>query len=123
MFGQLLAVTLHSIACSYEATLRLEMALKYYQREANVLSTTLSPCHLNRARLLHNMAKIAMQAVDSMGEYLLLDQALPWLEEAAEIYNINEGRAVNHELLNLESSIEEIRKRMRRKKQMPIAGA
>mmetsp|Transcript_25745 Transcript_25745/g.54409 ORF Transcript_25745/g.54409 Transcript_25745/m.54409 type:complete len:682 (-) Transcript_25745:42-2087(-) len=114
--GQLLAVTFHSIAWSYEASYKLEKALKYYEQTLSVLDTAL-PCHLNRARLLHRMAKIAMQAVDSKGDYVLLDQALTWLEEAAEIYNHNEGKAPI-EVLHLESSIEETRKRLRRKAQM-----
>mmetsp|Transcript_2545 Transcript_2545/g.5667 ORF Transcript_2545/g.5667 Transcript_2545/m.5667 type:complete len:690 (-) Transcript_2545:113-2182(-) len=115
VFGQLLAVTLHSVACSYEATLQLEKALKYYQKEASVIRTTLSPCNSSRAQLLHHMACIAMQAVDSKGEYLLLDQSLTWLEEAAEIY---EGKAFNHEeIIHIQSSIEETQKRMRRKAQ------
>ena len=115
VFGQLLAVTFHSIGCSYEATFRLDKALKYYKREFSVLNTTLPPCHLSRARLLHHMAKIAMQAVDSKGEFVLLEQAAYWLEEAAEIYDHNDGEDLLYEeLLHLDASIEDTRLRMER---------
>ena len=110
VYGELLGVTLHSIACSYEATFRIDKALKYYQREVN-LRATLSPYHVNIARLLHHMAQIAMQAVDCNGDYLYLDQASNWLEEAAEIIcEQNEGNSA--ELQQLESSIEDTRNRI-----------
>ena len=89
---------------------RKEKALKYYQREVN-LRATLSPYHVNIARLLHHMAQIAMQAVDCNGDYLYLDQASNWLEEAAEIIcEQNEGNSA--ELQQLESSIEDTRNRI-----------
>mmetsp|Transcript_18072 Transcript_18072/g.39051 ORF Transcript_18072/g.39051 Transcript_18072/m.39051 type:complete len:701 (-) Transcript_18072:54-2156(-) len=114
VFGELLAATFHSIACSYDATFRLDKALKYYQREVNVLIGTLSPYHVSVARILHHMAKIAIQSVDCKGEYMYLDQTVNWLEEAAEIYHNNKGKVYNHELLHLESSLEETRKRIKR---------
>jgi len=111
VFGHLLAVTLHSIACCYEAMMRLDKALKYYQREVNIMA----PCHLHRAQLLHHMATIAMKAVDSNGDYVLLDQAADWLEEAAAIYYNNESKSFDNDLLlHLEASIEETRRRMKR---------
>ena len=59
------------------------------------------------------MAQIAMQAVDCNGDYLYLDQASNWLEEAAEIIcEQNEGSIRCAELQQLESSIEDSRNRI-----------
>ena len=60
------------------------------------------------------MAQIAMQAVDCNGDYLYLDQASNWLEEgAAEILcEQNEGNKCA-ELHQLETSIEDLRNRIR----------
>ncbi|KAL7543667.1 hypothetical protein ACHAXR_013495 [Thalassiosira sp. AJA248-18] len=109
VFGQLHAVTLHSIACSYEAIFRLGKALRYYQKLVSALSITPSPHHLNRARLLHHMAEIAIQVVDSTGEHVLLDESADWLEEAAEI-----NGKFDSELLY--ESIKETTKRIKRRR-------
>ena len=56
------------------------------------------------------MGDLAMQIVDNDGEYMCLEQAADWLEDAAEIFYDN-GQTVLH----LEASIEETRLRMIRK--------
>lgn len=112
VFGQLLAKCLHLIAVSYEETFRLNKALKYYEREVNVLNDT-SPNSLDKASLLQHMAKIAMQAVDNNGEYRMLDEAANWLEEAADIYH--QHGHVDSELPHLETFIDGARYRMKQR--------
>lgn len=114
-FGELLAATYHCIATSQEALFRLGKALKYYQREADILRETLPHNNLGLARLLHHMAKSACKAVNDEGEYTHLDEANGWLSQASEIYYCNEGQLLDNELLHLESSIEDVRRRMNRK--------
>ena len=120
VFGRLLALTLHLVAVSYQATFRLDKAFKYYQREVNVLNSTLPPYHLDKARLLHLMAKLAMTTVDNNGDFMMLEETADWLREAAAIYHNNEGKCPRDELPYLEADIEETRKRIRRKKQQLI---
>ncbi|KAL7545522.1 hypothetical protein ACHAWF_008871 [Thalassiosira exigua] len=111
--GQLLAATLCFIAQSHEATCKMDKALKYYGKAVNLMSPKTSLC-LDRARILHHMAKIAVQ-VDWDGRYLPLDQTMSWLEEAAESYFANQEHVCDHELSHLEEFIEDTRTRMKRK--------
>jgi len=99
---------LNSIASSYAATSRLDKALKYHEKEVS-LRCKLTPYHICVARLYLHMSKIAMRAVDSNGEYL--DKVDTWLVKADEVYCHQEGLVSDSELMNLESTMEEHRRR------------
>ncbi|KAL3790344.1 hypothetical protein HJC23_002730 [Cyclotella cryptica] len=108
-----LALTLHCIATSNEAIFKLEKAVQYYEEELRILEKTLHPYHLDIAKLLHHMAKVTMNAVDSKGNYIMLNESIRWLEKATEVYrHHNESNAFHNELRCLYASLRELRKRV-----------
>lgn len=107
-----LAITYHYIAESNEALFKLDKAIKYYREELRVLETTLHPYHLDIAKLLHHMAMVTMNAVDSDGNYLMLNECIGWLEEATEVYSHhNESNQFDEEIHCVQVSIQELQRR------------
>ncbi|KAL3774473.1 hypothetical protein ACHAWO_007622 [Cyclotella atomus] len=107
-----LALVFHCIATSYEGSFKLEKAIHYYNEELFVLKTCLHPYHLDIAKLLHHMAMVTMNIVDNDGNYLMLQESIEWLEEAAGIYqHHNQSNAFHKEMQYLNSSIQKLRSR------------
>lgn len=107
-----LGFTLHCIASAYEGAFKLDKAIKYYREELLVLRTSLHPYHLDIAKLLHHMAMLVMNKVDSNGDYLMLNDCIEWLEESANIYQHHHtSNMFYEEVIHLKSCILQLRKR------------
>lgn len=107
-----LALTYHHIAASYEASFRLEKSVKYYNQELSVLRAALHPYHLDIAKLLHHMATVTMNIVDNEGYYLMLNESIGWLKDAADIYqHHNESNEFEKELSHLTALFQRLQRR------------
>ena len=112
-----MAATFQYIAFSHESSFKLDKAMKYYEKEIHMLKSTLHHHHLDVARTLHHMASVAMHAVDNMGEYLMLDQTMAWLEEALTIFHHHSNDGGTKTMFGEEISyLEETRKILKKRK-------